>query len=149
MDHLLQMRISRNLNFYFFFFIYIMKKRNKTKRNRMKTKRNRMKIGGGHYCEEFEHYHLLIKKPTGSVKEIDALFKDDHPEFGIKAGTIGDVREIVKDNERITNFKLVWNGRELDNDDEKIRDIEVNGEKFKLYTPDNTPIDIILLPKEL
>ena len=121
--------------------------RMKTKRNRMKTKRNRMKIGGGHYCEEFEHYHLLIKKPTGSVKEIDALFKDDHPEFGIKAGTIGDVRKRVEHNERITNFKLVWNGRELDNDDEKIRDIEVNGEKFKLYIPDNTPIEIILLPK--
>ena len=125
-----------------------MKKINKTKRNRMKTKRNRMKIGGGHYCEEFEHYHLLIKKPTGSVKEIDALFKDDHPEFGIKAGTIGDVRFIVKFYEEITNFKLVWKGRELDND-EKIRDIEVNGEKFKLYASDNTPIEIILLPKEM
>ena len=122
--------------------------RNKTKRNRMKRKRNRMKIGG-HSGEQFEHYHLVIKKPSGSVKEIDELFKDDHPEFGIEAGTIGDVREIVKHNERITNFKLVWNGRELDNDDEKIRDIEVNGKKFKLYDPDNTPIYIILLPKEM
>ena len=116
-----------------------MKKRNKTKRNRMKI--------GGHYYEQFEHYHLLIKKPTGTVKEIAELFKDDHPEFGIKAGTIGDVRKIVKFYEEITNFKLVWNGRELDNDDEKIRDIEVNGEKFKLYIPVNTPIEIILLPK--
>ena len=121
--------------------------RNKTKRNRNKTKRNRMKIGG-HSGEQFEHYHLLIKKPSGSVKEIDELFKDDHPEFGIEAGTIGDVRKRVEHNEGITNFKLVWNGRELDNDDEKIRDIEVNGEKFKLYTPDNTPIEIILLPKD-
>ena len=121
--------------------------RNKTKRNRMKTKRNRMKIGG-HYYEQFEHYHLLIKKPTGSVIEINELFKDDHPEFGIKAGTIGDVRLMVEDK-GLTNFKLVWNGRELDNDDEKIRDIEVNGKKFKLYDPDNTPIDIILLPKEM
>ena len=106
-----------------------------------------MKIGG-HYCEQFEHYHLLIKKPTGSVREINELFKDDHPEFGIKAGTIGDVRLMVEDK-GLTNFKLVWNGRELDNDDEKIRDIEVNGKKFKLYDPDNTPIDIILLPKEM
>ncbi len=118
----------------------------KTKRNRMKTKRYRMKIGGHNY-EHFEHYHLLIKKPTGSVKEIDALFKDVHPEFGIEAGTIGNVREMVED-EGLTNFKLVWNGKDLA-DDEKIRDIEVNGEKFKLYDPDNTPIEIILLPKEM
>ena len=118
------------------------------KRNRIKMKRNRMKIGG-HYYEQFEHYHLLIKKPTGSVREINELFKDDHPEFGIKAGTIGDVRKIVEYNQIITNFKLLWNGRELDNDDEKIRDIEVNGKKFKLYDPDNTPIYIILLPKEM
>jgi hypothetical protein len=92
-------------------------------------KRNRMKIGGHNNYEHFEHYHLLIKKPTGSVKEICELFKDAYPEFGITAGTISHVRRIVE------------------NDEEKIRDIEVNGEKFKLYKPDNIPIEIILLPK--
>lgn len=110
-------------------------------------KRNRMKIGGHNNYEHFEHYHLLIKKPTGSVKEICELFKDAYPEFGITAGTISHVRRIVENDEGITNFKLVWNGRELDNNDEKICDINVNGEKFKLYKPDNIPIEIILLPK--
>lgn len=104
----------------------------------------------GHRNENLPHYHLYIKFPSGTTKEMPAVFQ--RSAVGIdgseKSATVQDIYNFVKDQYINEPFTLYWKGKKLDNPNIKLRQIVVDSHKLVLYKPINDPI-VVIFNKEL
>ena len=102
-----------------------------------------------HEHEDLEHYHLLVVRDYYKYGgfEVPPLFKNT--ERDVVSAKVADIYPFIYDrygeNDEIVksgNFYLLWKDQRLDPEME-IANVEVNGEKIKLYVPDmKNPITI-------
>jgi hypothetical protein len=104
-----------------------------------------------HDHPDLPHYHLCITRDYGNNAvyggfEIPSpLFLNDCPERGVSAATLGDVKWYVRDRYSIeTEFYLCWKGVVLGPDTMKLSDIEVAGQRIRLYVPDPEEATLIV-----
>lgn len=103
-----------------------------------------------HFHADLKHYHLMVTKPGIGIQEISEVFRHSNKKRNILSATVGEIKRIIHskfndDDEKIknNNFYLTWKGKKLEPDTLKIRDIEVDGERLPLHTPNiNNPIEI-------
>ena len=109
-------------------------KKNKNKRGKNKTRKISY-IAGSHPHEDMPHYHLMIRLPTGKVKEIPEKFLRSNKDRNIKSATVNDIINFVVDNgyEEDT-FRIFWKNKKL-NKNTKLRHVKVDGAKLPLYEP--------------
>lgn len=126
-----------------------LKKRGKryTRKNKSLKKRR----GGDHTNKNLEHWHLRVRFPNGSTRQMPEAFVrtgvgEDSP---VESGKIRDIYYFVRDQGITEPFTLYWQGKKLDNLDRKIRDIQVNGETIKLYDRDSDKPIVVILNKDL
>ena len=119
---------------------YTAKKRRKYnnksfRKQNKKTKRNKIVKMGGHRNQKLQHYHLYIKFPNGSTKEMPEVFlKTETGEDGSETSArVRDIQNFVMDRGIEEPFTLFWKNRKLTDPDVKIRQIVVDGEKIPLY----------------
>lgn len=116
-------------------------KSKKSIRKKKNNKNNRTKKyyrkKGGHPNEDLPHYHLYIKLPSGSTREMIETFERSDLSKNIDAGTIGSIQEFVKElllQQGITKpFTLFWKGKKLVDTNIKLRQIVVDKTKLPLY----------------
>jgi hypothetical protein len=97
-----------------------------------------------HEHPDLPHYHLCITRGYGGFEIPSPLFLNDCPERGVSAATLGDVKWYVRDRYSIeTEFYLCWKGVVLGPDTMRLGDIEVEGQRIRLYVPD--PVEATLV----
>ena len=103
-----------------------------------------------HENKDLEHYHLRVVRDYYKYSAIDIpeLFKTTNKDRGVIAATVADIYVYIYDNYgndevvKSGDFYLSWKGYRLDPSLE-IANIEVDGEKIKLYVIDvKNPITI-------
>ncbi len=142
---------------------YTRTNKKQNKKRRKTTRRVRVKKGG-HEREDVPHYHLIVQLPNGRRVELFALFAKSAKarpginEIDVTSATIGDLKTAIIDKEKgyswdvtlnksqpswimdpnnpgkTKPFTLFWKDKALLNNDTKLRDIIVDGERLPLYT---------------
>lgn len=96
-----------------------------------------------HENEDLEHYHLIIRRDYNKYSPLQApvLFKNSCDSRNVTAAKVNDLFEFISqeycndDVVKNNNFYLSWKGQKLE-PNMVIGNIEVNGEKIRLYVPD-------------
>ena len=95
-----------------------------------------------HAHEDLKHYHLNLEFYGNGRAGVDVkhpLFRKSNKNRDIKRATVRDIEEIAREIYQtevgVNPFYLTWRNRIL-NSDEKIRNIEVDGEKIPLFNSD-------------
>jgi hypothetical protein len=127
-------------------------KRKSFKRKSFKRKTFKRKYMGGHEHEDLEHYHLNVKDAnTGRTIEIPEVFKVGKRSRNVTSADVKEVKIYAAERFYLNpdEIFLSWKGFKLEPDQLKLRDIEVNGEKIRLYQPDTeNPIIVHTIGKE-
>ncbi len=101
-----------------------------------------------HDHPDLPHYHLCIRRDYsgyGGFEIPSPLFLNDCPERGVSAATLGDVKWYVRERYSLeTEFYLTWKGVVIGPDMMKLRDIEVDGQRIRLYVPDTEEATLVL-----
>lgn len=98
-----------------------------------------------HDHQDLPHYHLGVfyrhANGANTCFEIPSpLFRDDCLERDVYAATVADVRDYVRDrcfgDDPDPVFYITWRGLVLNANTMRLADIEVEGQRIRLYIPD-------------
>jgi len=111
------------------------------------TRKYKRKMGG-HPNTGLKHWHLRVKFPNGSTRQIPEIFAktEEGPDGRVISAKVKDIYDAVEDLIRrsygapVEPFTLYWKGRKLDRPGVRVRHISVNGEKIQLYDGESNPI---------
>ena len=122
------------------------KKRKERTQRKKKTKRR----GGGHDHEDLPHYHLLIKFPHGTVKEMSELFEGSELIRNVQSATINDIKKfVISEGYPEGTFTLFWKGKKMVDSSIKLRKIVVDEVKLPLYRPNINDVIVVKLNDEI